>query len=328
MKTITAQEIVEKSKAATASADDEPLAKVYYKWLKNKNILSPIGDVSLEPAMKTSAYKVFQDMEGIKFERIKPKTAELYKFDSGPMGEVLSEIDRFWTLRDNYKNLGLMYSRGLLMYGPPGSGKTSIINQVVDLITAKGDIVLYASDINSLKGGIKALRGIEADRQVVAILEDIDEYIKWDEQPLLHLLDGQDTTDSILYLATTNYIDKFPPRLLRSGRFDKKIYVPQPPKEGRKAYFQNKLKAKNLATDDEIDDLVKETEGMSFGDLSEIITAVYALQEPKKEVLSRLNKGKENSYENDSKQINSSPSAIYPMIASGSSIRPSRNSSI
>lgn len=180
------------------------------------------------------------------------------------------------------------------MYGPPGSGKTSILNQVVDMITSKGDVVLYGSaELHTLKSGIQAFRNVEPDRKLVVVLEDADEYVRYDEQAILHLLDGQDATDGIMYLASTNYIDRFPQRLLRSGRFDKKVYVPQPPYEGRLAYFKNKLKKNKMASDSEIEELANETDGMSFGDLLEIVTAVYALKEKKEDVLKRLKDGAE-----------------------------------
>ena len=105
---------------------DEPLSRIFTKWLKDRNIFSPVGDVKVEKELSRSAFRICAEpMTGkIFFERIKPKTAELYKFKSGPMDEVLTEIDKFWDLRDDYKKLGLLYSRGLLLYGPPGSGKS------------------------------------------------------------------------------------------------------------------------------------------------------------------------------------------------------------
>lgn len=297
------QDSVQLSKVAQSypvgdQKSDEELAKVYYKWLKDKNTFSPVGDVTTEDELKRSAYKVRLTMQGLFFDRIKPKTAELYKFKNGPMEEVLSEIDRFWSLEEDYKKLGLMYTRGLLMYGPPGSGKTSIINQVVDLITSKGDVVFYGTqDLHALKEGIKAFKAVEPKRKLVVILEDADEFVKYDEQPLLHLLDGQDACDGTLYLGSTNYIDRFPQRLLRSGRFDKKIYVGQPPYEGRLAFLKNKLLTKEIETQKEIERLANETDGLSFGDLAELVTAVYALKEDADEVLDRLKGGSDKTGE-------------------------------
>lgn len=285
----------EKEKVARNETDDlvedDALVQIYKNWLKDGNSFSPVGDVSIEGKLKKSAYKVRLTMQGLFFDRIKPKTAELYKFKSGPMEEILSEIDRFWGLEADYQKLGLLYCRGMLMYGPPGSGKTSIINQVVDMITARGDVVFYADNLNALKEGLKAFRSVEPERKLVVILEDADEHLRYDEQAFLHLLDGQDSTDGVVYLASTNYIDRFPTRALRSGRFDKKIEVPQPPREGRLAYLKNKLKPAEMETDAEIERLADETDGMSFGDLLELVTAVYALKEPTDDVLARLKEG-------------------------------------
>ena len=206
------------------------------------------------------------------------------------MDEVLTEIDKFWGLEDDYKKLGLLHNRGILLYGPPGSGKSSIIAQTVDMITKRGDIVMYADDMGYLKQGLLAFRSVEPKRKVVVVLEDADDHVKYNEQAFLHLLDGQDSIEGVLYLASTNYIERFPERMLRSGRFDKKVHVPQPPYEGRLAYLKNKLKPHKMETDKEIDRLAEETDGMSFGDLLELVTAVYALKEPVEKVLSRLKK--------------------------------------
>lgn len=269
---------------------DDSLQKMYIKWIQDGNVFSPAGDITVKEDLKNSAYRVKTSLRGVFFERVKPKTAELYKFKSGPMEEVLSEIDKFWSLKDDYSKLGLLYSRGILLYGPPGSGKTSILHQVSEMIVSKGDVVFYADNIRALSEALKAFRSVEPDRRVVVILEDADEFVQYDQQPFLHLLDGQDSIDGVVYLATTNYINNFPPRLVRSGRFDKKIEVPQPPKEGRLVYFQNKLKGNDMATDAEIEKLAEETDGMSFGDLQEIVTAHFALKEPLKDVLKRLGK--------------------------------------
>lgn len=304
----TVQDTVQLSKVAYSAPiaydsggekSDDDLAKVYYKWLKDKNTFSPVGDVTTEEELKRSAYKVRLTMQGLFFDRIKPKTAELYKFKSGPMEEVLNEIDRFWSLEADYKKLGLLYTRGILMYGPPGSGKTSIISQVVDMITSKGDVVFYGTqDLHALKEGIKAFKAVEPKRKLVVILEDADEFVKYDEQPLLHLLDGQDAQDGTLYLGSTNYIDRFPQRLLRSGRFDKKVYVGQPPYEGRLAFLKNKLVATKVETEKEVERLANETDGLSFGDLAELVTAVYALKEDVEDVLARLKGGPDKTGEN------------------------------
>jgi hypothetical protein len=300
IKTAASEELLKKmaseDKDSTSSKEkedfaDEPLIRMYTNWLKDGNSYQPVGDVSVEEELLRSAYRVRIDpYRGLFFDRVKPKTAELYKFKSGPMEEVLSEIDKFWDLKEDYKKLGLLYCRGVLLYGPPGSGKTSIVNQVVDMITKRGDIVVYSNDVHAVREGLKSLRSVEPDRKLVVILEDADEQIRYNEQSFLHLLDGQDSQDGVLFLASTNYIERFPARLLRSGRFDKKIEVPQPPYEGRLAYLKNKLIPHKMETEARCEKLAEDTDGFSFGDMLELVTAVYALKEDEKEVLARLRK--------------------------------------
>lgn len=165
-------------------------------------------------------------------------------------------------------------------------GKSSAINQTVDMITGRGDVVFYGRNIGVLIEGLNAFRQVEPDRKVVVVLEDADEYVGYQERDMLNLLDGANTIENVLYLATTNYLSRFPERLLRPGRFDKKIFVGPPPMEGRKAYFEHKLG--KVESPEEIDRLARETDGLSFGHLRELITAVYALKEPKADVLKRL----------------------------------------
>jgi hypothetical protein len=179
-----------------------------------------------------------------------------------------------------------LHNRGIMLYGPPGNGKTSLMNQVADLITGRGDVVFYAKSISALIEGLGAFREVEPDRKTVVVLEDADEYVGWQEREFLQLLDGEKSIDGVLYLGSTNYINAFPPRLLRPGRFDKRIYVGPPPYEGRLAYLSAKL-AKMEKTA-EIERLAKNTDGLSFGDLRELVTAVYALKENPDAVINRL----------------------------------------
>ena len=93
-------------------------------------------------------------------------------------------------------------------------------------------------------------------------------------------------TDKVLYLATTNYIDRLSPRLQRPGRFDKRIYVGPPKFEHRLRYLQHKLKG--IAEDAQIQDMAKKTEGLSFGHLRELIAGAFAIGDPVDDVIMRL----------------------------------------
>lgn len=269
---------------------DKPLRQEYDKWLRMGDAYKATGG-TIEMKLESYAYKASVDMSGTPvFIRVRPQTDELYKFDNSIMGHVLEEIDKFWALKKDYEDFGFMYNRGVLLHGPPGTGKTSIVHQVAEMITERGDVVFYARDIGALTVCLNALREVEPDRKVVVILEDADEFLRYSEREFLQLLDGEQSVQNVLYLATTNYIDRFPPRLLRPGRFDEHVYVPCPPRAGRVAYLKAKL-SKKLAeadVDETVDDLADKTAGMSFGHLRELFLAAYVLKQPLEKVLARL----------------------------------------
>lgn len=265
---------------------DEPLAKAYVQYIKSGNVSVPTGPITLVPELGNCAYRIQCGFGGPEFVRIKPQTDTLLKFENSVMRRVIGEIDQFWTLRENYRKLGFKFTRGVLLHGPPGGGKSSLIQQVVEMITARGDVVFFARRVSDILECMNAFRQVEPDRKVVVVLEDMDEYVNHQEREMLQLLDGENAQSSVLYLGTTNYLDRLPRRLMRPGRFDKKVYVGMPPEEGRYAYLKNKLS--EFEDDAEIRRLARETAGFSFGHLREFVVAVYALRESKTDVLARL----------------------------------------
>lgn len=292
-------------KAVGKPDDLEPLKKYYTQWIKSGNTYEPAGDVDFAESLKATVYQVGVSLTGPYFKRVKPQTDELYRFPNSVMESVLEEVDKFWDSKEAYDKLKVLHNRGIILYGPPGNGKTCLLHQVAEMIAQRGDVAVYAKNIGDLRACLGALRQIEPDRKIVVFLEDADEYANnYQERDFLQLLDGEESVNDILYVATTNYIERFPKRLLRPGRFDKKIYVPTPPLEGRLAFFQNKLKTIEEGPE-EIERLAKETDGMSFGHLRELLISIYALKEPADDALARL--------KNDSNYVQESVEGIHDL---------------
>lgn len=291
---LTAAELKSKLKPVSEAKADRPnLQKTYTQFIASGNSFIPHGPFPDTIAtLEKDAYRIIETWNGVRFERTKPDTDALLKFPNSVMDSILTEIDTFWDSAASYKEFRLTHSRGIIMEGNPGSGKTCIAHQVAELVIDRGDVVFYANRIGALGEGLSAFRDVEPDRKVMVILEDADEYIGYQEREFLQLLDGDSKVNSVFYLASTNYIQRFPERLIRPRRFDKVIHVGPPPIEGRQAYLKSKLTGKE--TESEIDRMSKETDGLSFAHLAELVAAVYVLKQNKEEVISRL-KGRNRS---------------------------------
>jgi hypothetical protein len=267
-------------------SDAEGVKPTRVQYVKDGNVFSPVGEVTLVPALQSFGYRVYNSIRGPVFEKVKARTDELYTFKNSAMDKIVAEVNKFWGLKGDFTHLGFRHNRGILVFGPPGTGKSCLMQQVAESMINRGDVIFFSKHLDSLIEGLRAFREVEPERKLVVVLEDLDEYVTYSERDLLQLLDGDTSIDNVLYLGSTNYIERFPPRLLRPGRFDKKVYLGPPTLEARRVYLSHKLEG--VETPEKVLELAKKTEGLSFGHLRELVIGVYALKEPLEEVLERL----------------------------------------
>ena len=247
-------------------------------------------------ALEPGIYKILNTIQGIKFQKHFLDTDTLLRFKDERYNEILNEIEKFWTLKEKYKNLGFTHKRGLVVYGKPGCGKSCLLKLVMEDVVQNKDVVFIAEtrDPITLTAGLRIFKEVEPDRKALVIMEDIDEGIGYSEKTFLDLLDGDNQVENVLFLATSNYINRFPPRFLRPGRFDRKLEIHNPPKAGRLAYF--KSKAGLNEKDDVLEELADETQGFTFAQLREFLISVYCLGGDRKKVIERIKKGLEESF--------------------------------
>lgn len=152
-------------------------------------------------------------------------------------GNVISDIekhiDSFITNKELYTGRGIIYKTGILLYGEPGTGKTSLIKALAN----KYGYDLILMDMTSFEHiGLETLThslNID-DRKYIIALEDIDcviadrdnKDIDKDEKKivnkLLQFLDSNTSPNEVIFIATTNHIELLDEALLREGRFDLK----------------------------------------------------------------------------------------------------------
>lgn len=215
------------------------------------------------------------------------KTDEIFKLENSVQDAILTDIKKFWSKKEVYKQFNLLYKRGVLMHGAQGSGKTSVIYQLVEEINKIGGISILVDSPDIDGGLIRRLREVEPDRPILAIVEEIDMQIPGDEAEWASLLDGELNIDNIIWLATTNNIEKLHPRFRnRPSRFDVVVEVTIPTKNDRARYIIHKFPD---IKPELLNQIAMDTEGFSLAHLKELLVATYCLDADYKETLERLN---------------------------------------
>lgn len=220
------------------------------------------------------------------------KTDELISFRNSPVAEILDEIKKFWNNSDKFKQYGFLQRRGYMFYGPPGSGKTAIAEQIVYSTVANGGVAFMCrNDPEDFSGGLAWFRKFEPERQIVCLFEDIDSIINnYGDSQLLSCLDGENQVDHVLNIATTNYPESLDKRIInRPRRFDRIIKIGFPDAEIREQYFITKL---NISPT-EVKEWVTVTENFSFAAMTDLVINVkcfgFALNDSAKKVSATLN---------------------------------------
>ena len=203
---------------------------------------------------------------------------ELYVFPASTAETVLAEVNSFWNMADQYAQHSLLHRRGILLHGGQGHGKTSVIKMIMQDALAKRDGVIFLcnTDPELVDLAIQHFRQVEPIRNIVCVYEDIDALIEsWGEEHILSLLDGENQTNHVLNVATSNYPDKLDFRLTnRPRRFDTIIKMGVVSREEREAYFDKKVV---FATPAEQQQWIAASDKFSFAALAEMVIAVRIL---------------------------------------------------
>lgn len=200
--------------------------------------------------------------------------------------KVLKHIEEFRGLKDSFTELGYLYKRGILLFGPQGGGKTATVIKTIRTFVDEGGIALLGDYPTVDSKALQVLRDFELERPVVVVYEDIDDTVRYyGDRTLTALLDGENNIENVLYLATTNYPERLPPRLLnRPSRFDVVQFIGLPNEDARKAY----LMAKTDLSLGELSNWVEKTAGLSIPHLKELIILVKIYNKTLEESVTRL----------------------------------------
>src|SRR5262245_13910116 len=204
--------------------------------------------------------------------------------------EEVREVIEFLKSPEKFQRLGGRIPRGIMLVGPPGTGKTLLAKA----IAGEADVPFYSicgSDFVEMFVGVGASRVRDLFKQAkesspcIIFLDEIDAVGRrrgsglgggHDEREqtlnaILVEMDGFDTNQQVIVIASTNRPDVLDPALLRPGRFDREIVIDLPDVKGRLEILKVHARNVKLATDVELSVLARATPTCSGADLAAII---------------------------------------------------------
>ena len=202
--------------------------------------------------------------------------------------ELIESVE--WPLKkpEVFQKMGIKPPRGILLYGPPGCGKTLLARAVAteseaNFISIKGPEVFSKWVGESEKAIREVFRKGRTAAPAIIFFDELDAIVPKrglgyadsgaSERVISQLLteiDGIETLQNVLVIAATNRPDILDPAVLRPGRFDRLIYVPSPDFESLKEIFKIHTEGMPLSHDVEINELARKAQGYSGADIEAI----------------------------------------------------------
>ncbi|ADX83251.1 CDC48 family AAA ATPase [Saccharolobus islandicus] len=232
--------------------------------------------------------------------------------DIGGLEEIKEELKEVveYPLKysELYQNSGIEPPKGILLFGPPGTGKTMLAKAVAtesgaNFIAVRGPEILSKWVGESEKAVREIFRKARMYAPAVIFFDEIDSIapirgISYDSgvterivNQLLAEMDGIEKLENVVVIAATNRPDILDPALLRPGRFEKLIYVPPPDRRARIEILKVHTRNIVLGEDISLEDVAEKTEGYTGADLAALVreATMRAIRESMKICIEKTN---------------------------------------
>ncbi|MFB6128879.1 MAG: CDC48 family AAA ATPase, partial [Halorhabdus sp.] len=213
--------------------------------------------------------------------------------------DVQESIEWPMTTPEKFERMGVQPPAGVLLYGPPGTGKTLMAKAVANetdanFISVRGPQLLSKWVGESEKAIRQTFRKARQVAPTVVFFDELDSLAPGRGgqgsgsnvservvNQLLTEMDGLEDMEDVMVIGATNRPDMIDPALIRSGRFDRLVYIGEPDVDGREEILQIHTDDSPLSPDVSLRELAEITEGYVGSDLESIAreAAIQALRE-------------------------------------------------
>ncbi len=291
--------------ADLAALAREAAMKALRRYLPDIDLEKPIPSETLEK-MRVTPEDFKNALKEVEPSAMREVLVEIPKVSWGDVGgladvkmKLREAVEMPLKDPDAFKRMGIRPPRGILLYGPPGSGKTLLAKAVANeseanFISIKGPEVMSKWVGESEKAVRMIFKKAKQVAPCIVFLDELDAIAHrrgFDNDSgvservvnqLLTSMDGLEALEGVVVVGATNRPDMVDPALLRTGRFDRILLVPAPDKGARLEILKVHTKGMPLEGVD-LDELAEELDGYTGADLEGLCreAAMVALREKK-----------------------------------------------
>ena len=291
--------------ADLAALAREAAMKTLRRYLPDIDLEKPIPAETLEKmrVLPEDFKDALREVEPSAMREVLVEIPKIAWSDVGGLGDIKSKLREAVEMPlkepDAFKRMGIKPPRGILLYGPPGSGKTLLAKAVANeseanFISIKGPEVMSKWVGESEKAVRMIFKKAKQVAPCIVFLDELDAIAHrrgFDNDSgvservvnqLLTSMDGLETLEGVVVIGATNRPDMVDPALLRTGRFDRILLVPAPDKAARLEILKVHTKTMPLEGVD-LDELAEELDGYTGADIEGLAreAAMIALRESK-----------------------------------------------